>query len=43
MQYEATALMVIETARYFEDWMNQDNWTYAHYIKLDDETRDWWR
>jgi hypothetical protein len=43
IQNEGTMLMALEIGRYLEDWINQDNWTYAHYLKLDDDTRDWWR
>jgi hypothetical protein len=35
--------MALEVGRYLEDWVNQSNWTYAHYLNLDDDTRDWWR
>ena len=43
IQNEMTALMAMEIGRYLEAWSNNGNWTYAHYLKLDEETRDWWR
>ena len=43
IQNEMTALMAMEVGRYLEAWSNNGNWTYAHYLKLDEENRDWWR
>jgi len=43
MQNEMTAFMAMEVGRYLETWVNLDNWLWAHYLKLDDDTRDWWR
>ena len=43
IQYEATTLFVIEIGRMMHVYNNQGNWLWAHYLKLDDDTRDWWR
>ena len=36
-------MMAVEVGRRLEEKTNQDNWIFAHYNALDDDTRDWWR
>ena len=36
-------LAIIEIGRYLKQWKEQSNWGYAHYMKLDDDTKTWWR
>ena len=43
IQNEATGMMAVEVGRRLEEQTNLDNWIFAHYSALDDDTRDWWR
>jgi len=38
-----TYLMTFQTGRYLSTYTSNTSWTYAHYLKLDDDTKDWWR
>ena len=43
IQNEMTGLGVFMTGRMLSTWISNDSWAYAHYLMLDDETKDWWR
>ena len=43
IQNEMTFLMTFQTGRYLSTWSSNSSWTYAHYLKLDDDTKEWWR